>query len=83
MFEKNDKGKSIYPDYIGGIYIDDENNLVLQIVMENKPTLNSKSTEIQLYNKILNVDNNMIVENVKNPYGELEAAQQIIEEFIQ
>ena len=34
-FEKNEKGEIIYPSYIGGIYIDENNNLTIQVVASN------------------------------------------------
>lgn len=35
MFEKDSNGEPIYPDYIGGLYIDANDNLVIQVVEKN------------------------------------------------
>lgn len=69
-FQKNKKGESIYPDYIGGLYINDDDNLVVQVVKNNIP----KSTEKNFsnYKKIKEMFNDtIIVEYVNYSYGDL------------
>lgn len=71
FFDKTDDGNFIYPNYIGGIYIDSNDNLVIQVVDDvslGKTNLN----EINRYKNILEIDENAKIESVKYSYSELE-----------
>ncbi len=69
LFEIDNTNNYIYPDYIGGIYIDEDNNLVLQIVEKNIP--NIESQEYEIYTKIISVSNEIIIKYVDYSYNEL------------
>lgn len=76
LFEKNDKGNEIHPSFYGGIYIDENNDLVLQLV-------NSEMTEkdLQLYEEILKINENIKIIYVKHSYMELENVNNIINDY--
>ncbi len=59
-----------YPTYFGGMYVsDDARNLIVQIVKENIPPVESKDFDI--YNKIINMDESVKVEYVNYTFNEL------------
>lgn len=63
------KGDS-YPSYFGGIYIsDDSKNVILQIVKDNIPLEDSE--EYKIYNEIINMGDNILIEYVDNSYNML------------
>lgn len=62
----SDENKLVYPEFYGGQYIDDNQELVIQIVKEK--SLNNQS----LYNKVMNVNKNIKIEYVDNSYSDLE-----------
>lgn len=67
-----------YPSYYGGIYIDDNNNLVLQLVKDRIPnTSNILYTNIS---NIMNNDDNSKIEYVKHTAEELEYVNSVIYE---
>lgn len=72
-FAKDKSGDVIYPDYIGGLYIDSNNNLTIQVVKKNIP--NSRN---ETYQSIINVDKNSKVEYVNYSYEELNGVHDII-----
>lgn len=76
MFEKDYNEELIYPDYIGGIYIDEDDNLVIQVVEKN--VNNKKSSNTAVLNNIMSIDNNSITEYVEYSYSELKNIQNII-----
>ena len=46
-----------YPDYIGGLYIDSQDdNMVIQIVKNNIPSSSENAGDYSLYNNILSID---------------------------
>ena len=60
-----------YPLYYGGTYIsDDSSSVILQIVKENIPE-STDSRALTTYNKIVNMDQNIKIEYVKNSYSKL------------
>ena len=64
------KHSSAYPAYYGGMYIGaDAKNLVLQIVEKNIP--DEKSNDFSSYDKIIKIDDAIIIEYVDNSYTEL------------
>lgn len=69
-FPKNKKGENIYPDYYGGIYINDNDDLVLQIIKKNIP--DEASLEYNKYKEILSINKDIIIEYVNNSYNDLE-----------
>lgn len=71
LFENNS-----YPSYYGGIYINDDNNLVLQLVKDNIPS--KKDNLYNNLNKIVNKDNGSTVEYVKYSNEELEYVNSLI-----
>ena len=70
--EDND---SVYPDFIGGIYYNDNGNMVVQIVQ------NAVSRDTALYGTVKNFlaeADDIIVEYVKFSYNELKAAIEVL-----
>lgn len=72
-FAKDKSGESIYPDYIGGLYIDSNNNLTIQVVKKN-----ISNSQNETYQSIINVDKNSNVEYVNYSYEELKEVHDII-----
>lgn len=72
-FEKNKLGESIYPDYIGGLYINNEDNLVIQIVETNIPKNQDKE-----YENIMKIGKNASIQYVDYSYEELNKVHDII-----
>ncbi len=67
FFEKNDLGQTIYPNDFGGMYIDENDELIIQLTEDNV-----KSTSLLQkinYNKLNITENN--IEYVNNSYNEL------------
>lgn len=69
-------GERIYPDYIGGLYIDSNDNLIIQIVEQNIP--DSRNKMYRTYESITNVDNNTKKEYVDYPYEQLQEIYDVI-----
>ena len=67
FFKEDEKGDTIFPNYIGGLYINKDNNLVIQIVKDNIP--NILSSDYDIYNKIIKIDS--IIEYVDYSNSEL------------
>lgn len=64
------KNNNEYPSYYGGMYIDDgAYNLVLQIVEDNIP--NKEESQYSSYDKVIHMDNKIIIQYVKNKYSDL------------
>lgn len=76
-FSKDSFGNPIYPEYIGGIYIGDDDRLVVQIVRNEIPT--SKSAEHTLYKDVLSVDNNATIQSVTYSYAKLVSLNEMLE----
>ena len=70
LFTKAKSGETMFPDYIGGLYINDKEELVIQMVEKNIP-LDSKNSEYSNYKNILNVDKTAKIEYVQYSYNEL------------
>ncbi len=66
LFLENNNKEKIYPDYYGGVYINDNQELVFQYTDYNQFSQNKL-----LSSELKNIDNNMIYENVKFSYNEL------------
>ena len=72
----------VYPNYIGGLYIDENNNVVIQVVRENRPTMVSNNRyEYKSYQNILSVDKNSIIEYVDYSYNDINAVIQTLDEY--
>lgn len=69
MFTIHKTGEKVYPDYYGGMYIDDNDELVLQVVKKNIP-LKSKSSYTK-YNTLVNEKEYDKIEYVENSYNRL------------
>lgn len=76
-FPKDLKGNPIYPEYIGGLYINDDDYLVIQVV--NKKISKSKTSQNTLYQKVLSVDKNAIVESVNYSFSEMTVINEMLE----
>ncbi len=70
LFSKDKAGEVMYPSYIGGLYINDNEDLVIQIVDVDVPSV--KTAGRSIYDNVLAVDKNAIIEHVKYSYAELE-----------
>ena len=81
-FEKNEFDQTIYPDNFGGMYIDQDGNLVVNIVGNDKATQTTTSPlEYLDKSKSLQLDN-VIVENyVEYSYEDLENINQTIIDY--
>lgn len=74
------KHSSAYPAYYGGMYIGaDAKNLVLQIVEKNIP--DEKSNDFSSYDKIIKIDDAIIIEYVDNSYTELQNIYEQINDY--
>ena len=70
-----------YPDYYGGMYIsDDANNLIVLIVKDKIPSKGSK--EFYYYNELFTIDESVKIEYVKNSYDELEKVYNKINDYL-
>lgn len=76
LFPVDKDGDRIYPNFVGGLYINDEDNLIVQIVKDAVP--NVKTSEYSLYNDVLSVDKEVTIEYVKYSYAELNAVNDAI-----
>ena len=80
-FTKDKLGERIYPDYIGGLYIDSDDNLVIQVVEQNIP--DSQNIKYKNYESIINVDKNAKMKYVDYSYEELnEVYDTILNNFL-
>lgn len=71
----------VFPDYYGGIYIsDDSNNVIVLIVKEKLPS--SDSHEICFYNELFTVDDAIKIRYVKNSYNDLESIYNKINDYL-
>lgn len=69
-----------YPAYFGGMYIGAEaKSLVLQIVEKNIPE--EKSNDFSSYNKIIKMDDAIIIEYVDNSYTKLQNIYEQINDY--
>ncbi len=78
-FPRTFSGDIMYPNYIGGLYINDDDRLVIQIVDEVVPS--TKSRARKLYNDVLAVDEDAVIENVKYSYSEIIALNNQMEDL--
>lgn len=78
QFEKDTSGKIIYPEYFGGMYIDDKQELVIQVIKNKLP---KASDEVAVYNNILTVDKDSKLEYVNYSKLELEQIYNIIVDY--
>lgn len=70
-----------YPSYYGGIYIsEDSKNVVLQIVEDNIPTVDSD--EYVIYNKIINMGDTIQIKYVKNSYNEITELNNLVSDLV-
>lgn len=76
MFVSNTTNELEYPDYIGGIYINDDNKLVVQIKQNEVPSSNQSS--YSSYNAVLSADDDMLTEYVSHSYNELEDIYELL-----
>lgn len=83
MFKKQKtKSSDVYPDYIGGFYIDkQDNNMVIQIVKENIPNILKSSEENNLYNEMLSIDEDAKIKYVNYSYNEINGVIKILEDY--
>jgi PKD repeat protein len=71
MFYLKTDEKIKYPDYIGGLYINNNNELIVQFVENKKPSKNEN--EFKTYNDLLSMIKTSSIENVQYSYNELES----------
>lgn len=76
LFEKNNETDYVYPNYIGGLYIDDNNDLVLEVVRQNIPK--EESVEYSKYQTILKTVEQFNIKYVKYSYDELDKVYDMI-----
>lgn len=68
---KKDESKAIYDDYFGGMYINDDNQLIIQVVKNSVP--NKMTEAYTTYNSAINLDDNSKIEYVENSYNILKS----------
>ncbi len=76
---KSNESKVVYPNYIGGLYINEDNDLVIQVVEKQVP--NKKSSSYSLYEKIITLDSNAKIEYVNNSYEDLNEIIEMIDNY--
>lgn len=72
---------SSYPDYIGGLYINNHDEVVIQIVKEKTATLLKSDTESNLYNNILSIDPTSKIEYVNYSYNDISDVIKVLEKY--
>lgn len=71
-----------YPDYIGGLYIDSQDdNMVIQIVKNNIPSSSENAGDYSLYNNILSIDEDAKIEYVDYSYNEINEVIDILADY--
>jgi len=68
LFPRNKEGELIYPDFFGGIYIDSDHDLVIQIVKNNVPK--ETADNYSLFANTLSVDKSANIEYVDYSFAE-------------
>jgi len=77
LFPTNRLGERIYPDFIGGTYLNDYGNLVIQIVNNE----NSRNSGYDVWSNAVNLDD-IIIEYVEFSARELTETMKVISKFI-
>ena len=69
LFPKNELGEPVYPDFIGGIYYNDDGNMVVQLVTD------AQTSDVELRTAVDNLiaERNIIVEYVEFSHNEISA----------
>lgn len=81
QYNVKDTFSNQYPEYFGGIYIsEDGKDIVIQIVEEKIPSKTTK--DYKFYNTIINFDEKVKVEYVKNSFNELNDINNSVSEYI-
>lgn len=75
MLVSSETNELEYPNYIGGLYIDDNNELIVQIKKSETPLIKTKS--YSNYNSIV-TNKELNIENVDYSYNELEAIYELL-----
>ncbi len=81
LFSTDKDGNTLYPDFIGGLYINTENDLVVQIVKENIPSRGTK--DYSLYTKVFSISDSIITEYVKYSYNELDKVRKVLDNYFE
>ena len=75
LFPKNESGEPVYPDFIGGIYYNDDGNMVVQMVTDAQPD----DTELLAAVEDFIEERDIIVENVEFSHSEIKATMDTLE----
>lgn len=76
------KDNGEYLPYFGGVYIsDDSQNVILQIVKKNEPQ--PATTEYEKYQNIINFDESIKIEYVKNSYQDLQTEYEKLNNYFE
>lgn len=85
MFNKNNTkalaDNIVYPNYVGGLYIDDDNEVVIQIVKEKMPSKSKADSDYKLYESILSVDETAKIKYVNYSYNEIKEVIEVLEDY--
>ena len=84
MFSKEEVDFNVnkYPNYIGGLYIDDQDdNIVIQIVRKNIPSATKSMNEYNLYSDILSIDKNAKIKYVDYSYNEISEVIEFLADY--
>ena len=79
FFPTSKSGEVTFPEYIGGLYINNNENLVIQVIKNAIPT--SKNEKFSIYNDIISLDKTAKIEYVESSYAELNALNKKITEY--
>lgn len=77
---ENSFGKS-YPNYLGGLYINNSDEVVIQIVKNKIPNKLTAKEEYNLYSNIISLDKSSKIEYVDYSYNEINEVMRILESY--
>lgn len=79
LFKISNQDKIIYPDFFGGLYIDENEKLIIQIVKKNIPDI--RNYEYEIYEKMLEITTDAVIKYVSYSYNELESLNKSISDY--
>jgi hypothetical protein len=81
QYNIKDAFKDYYPDFYGGMYINDKGDrIVIQIVKDNIPK--KSNDEFQIYNKLINYNDFIEIEYVTNTFNEINDINNKVSDYI-
>ena len=80
LSEEGIRGENIYPDFFGGMYINEDRNLVV-LVVDDMVSKSRASTDYIRFSGMVGTADGIIVRSVDFTYNELNSAMEIIRDF--